>query len=112
MFVLTLNDMRDAHYEDLSLVCTAPTKEELEAFLEREKVEPYKGEGPNTYRGSIEYSKTFREGGPLEWFNSPSSVIPCIHEVVTIDEFIGQAADYARQDYKSRYGSVPKLCDL
>jgi hypothetical protein len=71
MWILMLNDMRSAHFEDLEPVARAATKEALVELVKREQVETYKGEGPNAYKPTIMYSKNFREGGPLEWFNLP-----------------------------------------
>lgn len=86
VWVLFLNDMRSAHYEDLRPVARATTPEELEALVERERVETYTEESglPGTspelpgeetafgYRGNSQtWSKSFRKGGPLEWFNAP-----------------------------------------
>jgi hypothetical protein len=62
MWVLCLNDMRASQVEILSPVTRAETREALQALLDREKVEPYK-DGP--------WGKSYRSGGPLEWFNPP-----------------------------------------
>lgn len=61
-WVLQLNRVTMAHVEDLIPACRANSKEELKAFLEREKVEPYR---------DGQWGKNFRKGGPLEWFNPP-----------------------------------------
>lgn len=46
------------------------TREELMAFYNAEKVEPYSEEGPNMFGdGPKQYRKSFRKGGPLEWMN-------------------------------------------
>lgn len=60
MFVLYLNDMRSAHIEDRSPAAWAETREALERLIEAEKVDGY-----NDGR----WGKSFRRGGPLEWFN-------------------------------------------
>lgn len=65
MWILQLNDMRSGKIEYCETVVRAETKEELEAFVEREKVESYKTNG--------RWAKSFREGGLLEWFNPPSN---------------------------------------
>lgn len=54
--------MRSSKVELLVAVCKAFTREELVTFLATEKVEPYK-DGM--------WSKCFKKGGPLEWFNFP-----------------------------------------
>ena len=41
MFVLQLNDMRASNVENLSPVARAETSEELQRFLDNEKVEYY-----------------------------------------------------------------------
>ena len=61
MFVLVLNAMT-ANAEQGSPVCRAETAEELLAFLEAETVEPYQ---------DGQWGKTYRQGGPLEWYNPP-----------------------------------------
>lgn len=62
MWLLLLNDMRAPKIEMLDAVGRAETKEELVAFLDREKVE--------TYRDG-QWAKCYRAGGPLEWKNAP-----------------------------------------
>lgn len=62
MFILYLNPMQASNIENCVPVYRAETREELERFVESEKVEPYK-DGP--------WHKTFRQGGPLEWYNPP-----------------------------------------
>lgn len=62
MWVLCLNDMRASQIEILSPVVRGETREALEAFLQSEKVEPYRDGN---------WGKGYRQGGPLEWFNAP-----------------------------------------
>jgi len=100
MWVLLLNDMRWAHYEETAPVACAETKEELEQFVKDETVELYKtdnqGRMPPTppsvkaemslvsgevavtdidlgdvHGSNAKWAKTFRHGGPLEWYNKP-----------------------------------------
>lgn len=59
-YVLMLNDMRSSNIENLVAVKVG-TREELVAFHEGERVERYV---------DGRWGKTFRQGGPLEWFNS------------------------------------------
>jgi hypothetical protein len=59
MALLILNDMRSGRVEH-STVIARGTKEELEKFVEAEVVETYM---------DGRWSKVFRAGGPLEWFN-------------------------------------------
>jgi hypothetical protein len=61
-WVLFLNDMRFPKYEMLTPVARADTKEDLVAYLDRERVEKYV---------DGRWGKTFRRGGPLEWYNHP-----------------------------------------
>jgi len=58
--------MRQGHIETIQPVCQAPTIEELQKFLEDEKVEMYYEEDPSWGR---RWGKRFRKDGPLEWFN-------------------------------------------
>lgn len=70
-FVLILNDMRDPKIEMLTEVARARTKIELEDMLINESVDFYK---------DGQWSKTFRKGGPLEWFNK--SYNECIVQII------------------------------
>ncbi len=60
MFVLVLNDMRSSHIETPFSVCLGETREEILDLIKRETVEVYK---------DGKWGKTFRKGGPLEWYN-------------------------------------------
>lgn len=62
MWVLMLNDMRAPKIEMLEPVARAESKEALQAFIDHEKVEPYR---------DGQWGKTYRQGGPLEWKNAP-----------------------------------------
>lgn len=62
MWILLLNDMRSAHFEHLEPVACAETREALEAFVARERVPGYQ---------DGRWAKSFRQGGPLEWYNQP-----------------------------------------
>lgn len=64
MWILQLNDMRSSKIEISTTVVRAETKEELESFIERERVEGYHDDN---------WGKGFRKDGPLEWFNQPSN---------------------------------------
>jgi hypothetical protein len=68
------------------------TREAALAFHDGERVELYTDEGVNTFDGGTKrYSKTFRKGGPLEWFNplmpaereTPGCFGHGVHEVLT-----------------------------
>lgn len=88
MFVLVLNDMRSAQVEDSVMVCRSETEGAINELLKRESVETYKDPKGTPYwlesprsggaiyiEPTIEdgwWGKTFRKGGPLEWYNQPS----------------------------------------
>jgi hypothetical protein len=59
--VLMLNDMRSSHVEALVIAAEGPPKD-LEALVLDESVATYL---------DGRYRKSFRAGGPLEWFNQP-----------------------------------------
>lgn len=62
MFVLIANDMRASQVEIGYPVVRAETAQELLDFLVAERVESY---------SDGQWGKTFRAGGPLEWYNDP-----------------------------------------
>jgi hypothetical protein len=68
-WILQLNDMREPHSEVLRAVCRADTVEQLMELLVRERVETY--ETPRDPTFCVNWVKSFRQGGPLEWFNPP-----------------------------------------
>ena len=72
MYILVLNDMRCPKFEDLGPVCRAETREELEAFLAQQTVTTYRD--PKVPGGDIDqvgwWGKSFKKGGPLEWYNT------------------------------------------
>lgn len=67
LYVLYLNDMRSAKIEYTQISAWASDRAKLEAFIETETVELYR---------DGRYAKTFRKGGPLEWFNRPYDLKP------------------------------------
>ena len=79
IWVLYLNDMRADYSEYVQPALRAGTREELEVVLLREKVEPYREPGFNTY-GDVNWIKNYRKGGPLEWFNPPDSHHPAFRK--------------------------------
>lgn len=60
-WVLFMNDMRSSNIEYNQPVCSAATKEALIEFYRKEMVESY---------SDGQWGKSFRKGGPLEWFNA------------------------------------------
>lgn len=59
LFVMRLNDMRAPKIEYLTVVCMG-TLEECRALIDRESVDWY---------SDGNWGKSFRKGGPLEWYN-------------------------------------------
>jgi hypothetical protein len=125
MFVLFLNDMRTAHYERTQPVCRAETVEELQAFLDKEKVEPYSTDGMNqiihttdfvaqTAGGVVvdaplphRWGKTFRKDGPLEWFNPPLNCNSSEHFILapSKEEWMRDA----EENYRRSIESIPTI---
>jgi hypothetical protein len=88
-WILQLNPMR-GHTEDIVQVAVAATKEELTAFVDGERVEPYMDVADSPFGlGVCTFNKIFRKGGPLEWFNPPDSTcgsFPAFLEAITLDD--------------------------
>lgn len=112
MWVLFLNDMRSGNVERLQPVCRAPSREDLLAILAREKVPAYTDRGERTLvhttdfmAGQVEHnsdygwSKVYRQGGPLEWFNPPRNEGPDhFRDAGTREDWMRKAGDnYDRQ---------------
>jgi hypothetical protein len=87
MWVLLLNDMRSSNVETQFPVARAETLEQLHAFLAREKVQHW-----NDGR----WGKSYRCGGPLEWFNPPYSH-ESFQNVRTEDDWAVAARERFRQ---------------
>jgi hypothetical protein len=96
MWILFLNDMRFPNIESLAPMFRADTKEQLKAFLERERVEPYKD-------GS--WAKAYRQGGPLEWCNPPWDADERQHfaDAGTVEDWVSRA----RREYEQKVLSLP-----
>lgn len=96
MWVLLLNDMRSSKIEILCPVVRAETKQELLDFLAREKVPAYRDDG---------WSKNYRQGGPLEWFNPPWGINRDeeFQDVGTEDDW----AEGARRRFQDQVLSLP-----
>lgn len=122
-FFLFLNDMRSSHVEELTRVCRADTIEELQALIDREKVEPYTDTGSHAIvhdtdseaktaghtvleqKPSYTWGKVFRKGGPLEWFNAPHEYKLTKQFVVTVpseQEYL----ENVRRDYQQTMFNV------
>lgn len=83
MVILQLNHMRDVRIEILSLVGWTETMEEMEAFLESEKVKPYQDE----FNGRL-FTKSYRKDGPLEWYNPPMPGYNNLADFKSFDEYM------------------------
>jgi len=100
MVILYLNDMRHPQVEMSTAVARAATKEELEQFVENERV-PYYRDG--------KWSKCFRQGGPLEWYNEPSDFFfTAYQDAGTEEDWIGRARDL----YAMQVTGVPVIDEL
>lgn len=97
MFVLVLNDMRASQIEIVNPRFRAETKEELETFLESEKVEKYTTDN--------RWGKSYRQGGPLEWYNPPFSMDEYIVDVGTA----GSWAESAIANYDAQIMGLPTI---
>ncbi len=64
LHILFLNDMRHTHFDDLTPVAWADSLESLKKFVDGQRVPTYK-DTPGRW------TKTFKVGGPLEWYNPP-----------------------------------------
>ena len=95
MYILQLNDMRSANVENLQKVARAETSEELQRLLDSEKVESY-----NDGR----WHKSYRQGGPLEWYNAPYNFEPSIMSVGSADEW----AANARMQFEQQIMTLPE----
>ena len=94
MYILQLNDMRAANVENLQPVARAETKEELQRFVNGEKVDLYQ---------DGKWAKVYRQGRPLEWYNAPYSHDPTFVDVKSADEW----AANARKQFEEQIMSVP-----
>ena len=97
MFVLILNDMRSSQIEIVNPRFRAETKRELEAFLESEEVEKYTTDN--------RWAKSYRQGGPLEWYNHPFSMDEYIVDVGTEESW----AANARANYSAQIMNLPTV---
>lgn len=119
LYVLVMNPMTGR--TEAAQPVAIGTREELLALVTRETVEPYRDEASFGFGGSVARSvrgtgwyKSFRKGGPLEWFNkldnsdgTPGLFGHGIHPVISLDETIQKAVDYARATWLARFGSLP-----
>ena len=69
IYVLIMNNMR-GQYEDTVIVAVSDGPNKLRNFIDSERVEKYRDEDDLNMVG-FPLTKTFRKGGPLEYFNAP-----------------------------------------
>lgn len=94
MWILRMNDMRSAKIELYEVVARCEDNDKLEQWLILERVEPY--EDGN-------WRKTFRKGGPLEWYNDPIlSLGHGIFNMCSEEEYV----EDARRRYREFENSV------
>lgn len=101
MWILCLNDMRAPQVEILRPVCRAETREQLDDFIERERVASY---------SDGHWNKNYRRGGPLEWFNPPWDFEAGRHFVNVGTR--QQAAEMAMAAYDEQVMSVPEIAAM
>jgi len=88
MFILKLKDMRSAKIEHLTTVGWSDSREVIEKLLADEKVEPYQ----DAFGAGHSFGKTFRKGGPLEWYNPPEELFgQGIIDLGTYEDYIAKA---------------------
>lgn len=102
MWILVLNDMRSSNVEIIGPVARAETREALEAFVERERVEGYR---------DGKWGKTFRKDGPLEWFNPPWAHERSRHfvDVGTLEDQIAEASRRVTASWAERIEVLPAV---
>jgi len=98
IFVLLLNDMRAPKVEYVEPVARASSRAALEAFLERERVPHYR---------DGRWGKSFRQGGPLEWFN-PAYRGDGVVEVMSPEE----AGRRAEAEARAQLDAIPLVESL
>ncbi|KKL91237.1 hypothetical protein LCGC14_1896700 [marine sediment metagenome] len=109
IWALALNPMR-GQVEERVPIARANTKEALQRFLEQEKVEEYDDVGDNScHPGQPHtYTKVFRKGGPLEWFNWPIIAEPIGNhfQKVPSEAFY---ISHAKTEWGQRIGILPDV---
>lgn len=94
--------MRDRH-ESLEPVARAETKEALEAFMAKERTDPYTTPNEDCYGGPHSLNKVFNKGGPLEYYNPPDRA-QCFQQV-SLDDWIAAAV----RDWNDRILVIPQV---
>ena len=70
-FILRMNPMR-GRAEDIKIIIASLERERVVNFYNEQLVEPYTEEGSPSFPvhgDKYLWRKTFKKGGPLEWFN-------------------------------------------
>jgi hypothetical protein len=127
MWILCLNDIRHGRFEDLTPVVRADTKKALELFVDSERCEPYTDCGDRTIIHDTDsiaqdagravpeqiegyrWSKVFKKGGPLEWYNPPNDSFPCFRHIGTLDENIGAAIARVHEWWNREIMVIPEV---
>ena len=91
-----LNDMRSSNVEMMQPVARADSIEQIKAYLSSQKVEPYSD-------GS--WRKSFRQGGPMEWFNQVTFDSESFIHVGSRYDW----ADDAMRNWDNNIGSLPTV---
>ena len=107
MWILLLNHIRDKA-EIVQPVARAETKEALERFLESERVPQYreKDEWSSSHiYGDRTWLKSYRKGGPLEYYNTPRGHDDHFCDIGTEKDAMVAAAERWREIV----GSVPSI---
>lgn len=100
MWILRLNPMV-SNAETVVPIVRAETREELEAFIVAETVEPYQ---------DGQWHKVFRKDGPLEWCNPPMDGTAWIGVPAIVD--VGTEQDWAIravEEFRSFQISIPSV---
>ena len=92
-------DPKTSQVETMDAIARAETKEELEQFMENEKVDSYK---------DGQWVKAFRRGGPLEWYNPPWRCDRTIIDVGGADEWVARA----RRSFEEQVMIVPLVSTI
>jgi hypothetical protein len=121
-YLLLLNDMRGSKSEILEPVARATDPQKLIDFMQRERVEPYRDNGLNVLphttdqlagtteiRPNYTYGKSFRQGGPLEWYNSPFNEEHARQEHIVQTGTREDWAQQASEDWDRRIGAFPEV---
>ena len=110
LYVLKLNDMRWPKFEMSNAIAKSENRDDLVEFLERERVELYKEEVEGR-----RWAKSFRKGGPLEWFNPPtapdysgSNSMHGIVEYMSLDDVLR----HTREEYEAVLAAIPDVSEI